>query len=145
MDRLREAFFWLAAEIERAGLWWGLAITVVAAAGSLLAALAIVVSWPVDHFRASGRAGLWEGSHPVVRALGIAAKNLGGLVLVALGLVMALPGIPGQGVLTMIIGVTLVDFPGKRRLERRLIGRPWVLRKLNALRARFHRAPLILD
>ena len=27
---------------------------------------------------------------------------------------MALPGIPGQGFLTMIVGVTMLDFPGKR-------------------------------
>ena len=72
-------------------------------------------------------------------------KNLAGAVLVLLGLVMALPGIPGQGILTMIIGFTLLDFPGKRRLERRLIGRPSMLRRINQLRARFQRAPLEMD
>jgi hypothetical protein len=61
-----------------------------------------------------------------------------------LGFVMALPGIPGQGVLTMIIAVTLIDFPGKRELERRLVSRPWVLKHLNNVRRRFHRAPLDL-
>jgi len=76
--------------------------------------------------------------------LGILAKNVAGLVLVMIGLVMALPGVPGQGVLTMIIGVTLLDFPGKRRLERRLMGRPWVLRNINRLRARFKHPPLEL-
>ena len=35
-------------------------------------------------------------------------------LLVLLGLVMALPGIPGQGLLTMIVGITMIDFPGKR-------------------------------
>ena len=59
-----------------------------------------------------------------------------------LGLVMALPGIPGQGILTMIVGLTMLDFPGKRGLERRLIGRPHILHALNRLRARFGRAPL---
>jgi hypothetical protein len=58
---------------------------------------------------------------------------------------MALPGVPGQGILTMIIGLTLVDFPGKLDLERRLIARPVVLRRLNALRTRFKRAALELD
>ena len=76
--------------------------------------------------------------------LATVAKNVAGVVLVLLGLVMALPGIPGQGILTMIVGITLIDFPGKRGLERRMIGRPRILRSINRLRARFHRAPLDL-
>ena len=129
---------------EGSGLWWGVAISIGLAVGSLALAVLIVTNWSVDHFKETGRAGLWEHRHPVVRVLGIVAKNLAGLVLVMIGLVMALPGVPGQGVLTMIIGVTLLDFPGKRRLERRLMGRPWVLRNINRLRARFNHPPLEL-
>ena len=83
---------------------------------------------------------------PVVpeHPLATVAKNVAGVVLVLLGLLMALPGIPGQGILTMIVGITLIDFPGKRGLERRMIGRPRILRSINRLRARFHRAPLDL-
>jgi hypothetical protein len=103
------------------------------------------VSWAPDHFKDGRRGLLMPDGHPVARSLAIAGKNLAGAVLVLLGLVMALPGIPGQGILTMIIGLTLVDFPGKRGLERRLIGRPSVLRRINGLRARFHRAALELD
>jgi hypothetical protein len=130
---------------EHAGLWWGLAISVGLALASLAVAAAVVVSWPVDHFGPGGRAGLWPQRHPVVRALGLAMKNVAGAVLLVLGAIMALPGIPGQGILTMIIGLTLVDFPGKLVLERRLIGRPWVLKRLNRLRARLHRPALQLD
>ena len=39
----------------------------------------------------------------------------------------------------------MLDFPGKRRLERRLIGRPRILRSINRLRARFNRPPLVMD
>ena len=42
------------------------------------------------------------------------ARTSAGGLLILLGLVMALPGIPGQGVLTMIVGLTMIDFPGKR-------------------------------
>ena len=51
----------------------------------------------------------------MLRVLALVAKNVAGAVLILLGLVMALPGIPGQGLLTMIIGVTLLDFPGQAR------------------------------
>jgi hypothetical protein len=135
----------VAAFLRSAGVWWGLAISVVLAVGSLLGGVAVVVSWHPDHFKDSHLRRLLPGEHPVVRGAAIGAKNVAGVVLLLLGMVMALPGIPGQGILTMIIGLTLIDFPGKRRLERRLIGRPAVLRRLNNLRARFHRARLELD
>ena len=78
----------------------------------------------------------------VLHAIG---RNVGGAILILLGVAMSLPGVPGQGVLTIIIGITLLDIPGKRRIERRLIGRPRILRLLNRMRARFHRPPLELD
>jgi hypothetical protein len=62
-----------------------------------------------------------------------------------MGFVMALPGVPGQGILTMLIGLTLVDFPGKRSLEQRLVRRPSVRRALDKVRARFGHPPLELD
>jgi hypothetical protein len=63
--------------------------------------------------------------------------------LVALGVLMVF--IPGPGILTILLGVTLLDFPGKRRLELKLISRPEVLRGVNAIRARYGRPPLLLD
>ncbi|HVZ73617.1 MAG TPA: hypothetical protein VHJ20_14660 [Polyangia bacterium] len=129
----------------RGGLWWGLGASVVLGVVTLAIAGAVVVSWPPDHFRAEGREPLWADRHPAVRVAGLVFKNLAGVVLLVLGFVMALPGVPGQGVLTMIVGLTLVDVPGKAALERRLIRRPIVLRTLNRLRARFRREPLALD
>jgi len=54
-------------------------------------------------------------------------------VLVVLGIIMALPGVPGPGILTIVLGVMLLNFPGKRRLERWLIRRPMVLSAMNRL------------
>lgn len=135
----------IAAHLKTRGLWWGVGLSVVLAAGSLILAVAIVVGWSSDHFRHGKRPRFWDGRHPAIRAVGLVAKNAAGVVLVVLGLIMAVPGIPGQGILTIVIGTTLLDLPGKRRLERRLISRPWVLRPVNRLRARFHRPALELD
>jgi hypothetical protein len=65
-------------------------------------------------------------------------------MLVTLGVVLSLPGVPGQGLLTILIGVMLVDLPGKRRFERWLLGRPHVLAGVNRLRARFRQPPIVL-
>lgn len=134
----------VAAIVQRAGLWRGLAISLGLAVGSLAVAIVVVIGWSPQHFMVGRNSGFWVQHPPVLRVLGLIGKNLAGVVMFLLGFVMALPGIPGQGVLTMIIAVTLIDFPGKRELERRLVGRPWVLKHLNNVRKRFHREPLDL-
>jgi hypothetical protein len=126
--------------LTKGGLWLGIGISAGLALGSIALVVVVVINWRADHFKhwPPGTAPPAVPEHP----LATAAKNVAGVVLVLLGLVMALPGIPGQGILTMIVGITLIDFPGKRGLERRMIGRPRILRSINKLRARFHREPL---
>ena len=143
-DRLRHLTTRLAALGKSGGLWLGLALSVGLAVVSLAIAAAVVVSWPADRFKPGARTTFLGARPTAVRVLANFGKNLAGVVLVLLGLVMALPGVPGQGILTMIIGFTLIDFPGKVGFERRLVSRPVVLRPLNAMRVRFHRPPLEL-
>ena len=52
--------------------------------------------------------------------------------------------LPGQGVLTILIGLSLLEFPGKRRLEAKIVGQPTVLSTINNMRAKFGKPPLIL-
>jgi hypothetical protein len=144
-DWLRQLPARLAAAGKSGGLWLALALSVGLAVVSLAIAALVVVTWPADRFKAGANAKFLPDHPTPVRVLAHVGKNVLGVVLVLLGLVMALPGVPGQGVLTMIIGLTLVDFPGKVELERRLVRRPFVLRSLNALRRRFHRAPLDVE
>ena len=87
----------------------------------------------------------WQGQPRAVRLVGIVGKNLLGMSLVALGIALSIPGIPGQGLLTILIGLVLVDFPGKRRLVRILARRPWIQRSLNQFRTRLGRTPLEFD
>jgi hypothetical protein len=52
--------------------------------------------------------------------------------------------IPGQGMLTILIGIILIDLPGKYLFERWFIGRPLVLQSVNRLRRHAGRDPLVL-
>ncbi len=106
---------------------------------------AIVVLLPPRYFADGGGGRWWADKPPLVRWLGIIGKNVLGLAVIALGVVLSLPGIPGQGILTIAIGVLLLDIPGKRRLVRWLLRRPRLLRPLNRFRAWFGREPLIVD
>lgn len=110
---------------------------------SLVAVAAVVVRIPADYFCRERASPLTE-RRSVLRWTGLIVKNVAGVLLVLLGLLLSLPGIPGQGLLTVLIGVMLLDFPGKRRLERRLVSLPRVLAAVNALRARFGKPALRL-
>ncbi len=77
-------------------------------------------------------------AHPVMRVL----KNVLGSVLVLAGVAMLV--LPGQGILTILIGLALVDFPGKRRLELGIVRRPIIRRTIDRMRARRGVPPLIV-
>jgi hypothetical protein len=145
METAKRLFGGVVSFLKRGGLWWGVGISVGLAVLSLGLAVAVVVAWPPDRFLGEGPTEVGRDQHPVIRALAFAGRNLAGGVLVLVGLVLALPGVPGQGLLTMLIGLSLLSFPGKRRLERRLVRVPALLRAINRLRARFARQPLELD
>lgn len=130
---------------QRLGWWGAVGLSLALAAASIVLALVIVIGWPVDQFKGETPPPFWERRHPVVRMLGLAFKNVAGVLIVLLGIVMALPGVPGQGLLLILIGLTLVNFPGKRRLERKLIRRPAISRVVNMMRGRFGRPALELD
>src|SRR5215216_7587074 len=69
----------------------------------------ILVKLPADHFSKNRKTKFWSGPRPWLHALKVIGKNIGGLLLVALGVVLSLPGIPGQGLLTILLGVMLLD------------------------------------
>ena len=59
-------------------------------------------------------------------------RNIVGTLLILAGAAMLV--LPGQGILTMLAGLFIMDFPGKFKLERYLIGKPIVLHSVNWIR-----------
>jgi hypothetical protein len=84
----------------------------------------------------------WKRLHPAARTAVVVVKNLLGIVLFLAGIVLSLPLVPGPGIITMLVGLALIDVPGKRALERRIVAQPQVLRALNKLRAKYGKPPL---
>ena len=70
-------------------------------------------------------------------------KNSIGLLLVTGGVLMLF--LPGQGVLTIIAGLIMTDYPGKFELERRIVSNKKILEKLNWLRNKANRPSLKID
>lgn len=120
---------------------WVFAISAVMFVASLVALPWIVIEIPADYLsRREPHPSRFQGQHPAVVVTVHILKNALGMILLIAGLVMLVT--PGQGLLALVVGLSLVDFPGKRRVERRVIGQPKVLRAINALRRKAHRPPL---
>jgi hypothetical protein len=122
----------------------GLAVFVVGSLGGMLVVGTLIVKLPVNHFHPDRPRELWMDRHPVVRWTGLLLKNLLGSTVVGLGLVLSMPGVPGPGLATILLGIMLLDFPGKHRLERWLLTRPAVAEAVNRLRGRYGRPPFDL-
>lgn len=118
-------------------------VSLISLAGSLLV-LPLVVLWmPANYFvRREAPPESWRRRHPVTYAIARVGKNCLGLVLVVAGAIMVFT--PGQGLVTLVLGLSLLDLPGKRPLERRLVSSPPVRRALDALRRRARRPPIEL-
>jgi hypothetical protein len=126
------------------GVLLGALLFVVTFAISLAVVSFILVKIPPDYFQEDRPHEFWSGRHPAIRLLGIIGKNLLGVLLVALGILMSIPGVPGQGILTILLGIMLLDFPGRQNLERRIVSQSRVLKNVNKLRHRFGKPELVL-
>ncbi len=132
------------------GMTWqravfGVVLFLITFIGSLGLVSFILVKLPADYFCSHYDRQIWSGRAPALRIAAAIGKNLLGIILIMAGIVMTLPGVPGQGLLTILLGIMLVDFPGKDRLERKLLYRPAVRNSIDKLRARFGKPPLQLD
>lgn len=117
-------------------------LSVIGFIGSLIAIPWILIRLPSDYFDIRVPRHWMKDHHPILRIIGLVIKNTAGTVFLIAGFVMLF--LPGQGLLTMLIGISLIDFPYKRTLEARIIGQPTLLNTINAIRRKFNRCPLIL-
>jgi len=128
---------WLMFASEHAAALAGLSVATLLMTFVLLPIM--IARLPADYFAAERRPPPLS-RHLVVHLVLMALKNLLGLAFVILGIMLLF--LPGQGLLTLVIGLTVMNYPGKYALERWLVLRPHVFPALNWLRARCGRPPL---
>ena len=110
---------------------------------SLLLIPVIIVKIPENYFNRDKSNARWEAMNPIARLILTILKNVLGVVLLIMGVLMLV--LPGQGLLTILFGIALVDFPGKHRLVKRLVSYPQVLNSINWIRKKANKKPLMLD
>ncbi len=125
--------------------FWRLGIWLTVPSVVLLVAGAILVPWlavrmPADYLVRRAAKSRGPRQHPAIYWTLWILRNLAGGALVFAGIVML--GIPGPGWGAILVGLALMSFPGKRRIEQRLLSSRFVVRPLNAIRARAGKPPL---
>lgn len=107
-------------------------VSIAAFIGSLIAIPVVLIRMPEDYLVHPPD----KSEHPVLKAL----KNVLGVALLAIGIAMLV--LPGQGVLMIIVGLLLVDFPGRQKLLRTLMSKPKVQRAITKIRKLAGKPPL---
>lgn len=103
----------------------------------------IIIKIPKDYFHEQYRVRVTkQSSHPLIAQIFTGLKNLIGFIFIILGILMLV--LPGQGVLTILMGLFLMNFPGKYRLERKIVSAPKVLQTLNWIRTKANEPPLVV-
>jgi hypothetical protein len=129
--------------VHQASLWLIGMLSVIVFTGTLVAIPMLVIHIPADYFTRRKRTS--DGSpkrYSAVRLGTIVLKNILGAIFVLAGI--ALLVLPGQGIITLLIGIMLLNFPGKFALERRIIEQKSVLHAVNWMRLKARKPALKL-
>jgi len=121
----------------------GMMLLILQVVVSYAAIIFVMIKLPADYFSSTYAKNHSNDSRFLVRWGGVILKNLIGFVLVIVGIIMVVT--PGPGGLTILLGLIMMDIPGKRPLEVKLIQKPAVLAAINKLRVRYDKPPLIMD
>ncbi|MFK7816889.1 MAG: hypothetical protein AB8B92_11200 [Gammaproteobacteria bacterium] len=116
--------------------------------GLLIISLAIipfvVIKMPEDYFLERYRVRASKKStYPILAQFLTGLKNLIGFIFILLGILMLI--LPGQGILTVLMGLFLMNFPGKYKFERKLASLPKVLKSLNWIRSKANKPQLMIE
>ena len=122
------------------GLFWvSLVIFLAGLAGLPL----LILRMPADYFTRASVPTDSSSEIPQRRRLLVSLiRNVVALLFFAAGLIMLIT--PGQGLIAILAALWIAEFPGKRKLELKLIGLPGVAATINRLRVKAGREPLEL-
>ena len=130
--------------LPKEAVWWIVIASACMFGLALIAVPPLVIRIPADYFAHPHRSGAeYPRKYWWFRLIWLILKNLLGIGFLFFGALMLV--LPGQGILTILIGIALLDFPGKFRLQRWVVSRRGVLDSINWVRKRRGKDPLVLD
>jgi len=120
--------------------WLGIVSSVIFLV-SLLSIGRLVSLIPSDYF-INRKESKFKLNYPVAWLISAVIKNIFGYILIFGGILMLI--LPGQGLITIFVGLLLSNYPGKYSIEKRIIATPKILKSINWLRKRSNEPPLII-
>ena len=120
--------------------WLGIVSSVIFLV-SLLSIGWLVSLIPSDYF-INKKESKFKLNYPVAWIVSTIIKNIFGYILILGGGLMLI--LPGQGLITIFIGLMLSNYPGKYSIEKRIIATPRILKSINWLRKKSDEPPLIV-
>ena len=119
--------------------WLGV-LSVLTFIGSLLVIPWLIGRLPADYFlQHRHKVEERHKRHPLVARLIFVLRNGLGILFLLAGTAMLV--LPGQGIITLLIGFSFMDFPKKHAMEDALIRRPGVAKALNWVRRKQKKQP----
>lgn len=127
---------------DHEAVMWGLvALTILTVLASMVAVPIMLLWLPPDYFTHAKRPKSFvDHKRGAMRIVLRVAKNVLGAVLILAGAAMLM--LPGQGLLTLLVGFMLIDAPGKYRFEKWLVSRQKIRKSINWLRKKRGREPI---
>lgn len=126
-------------DLSEGKLAWVVGISLFTFFASLIAVPIVVIQMRADYFVRSAAMKRPRTALQLVRRI---LKNVLGCVMLIMGVAMLF--LPGQGLLAILLGLSLVDFPGKRNLQLRLLRLSGVQRSVNWMRKKAKKPPLVV-
>jgi len=120
--------------------WLGIVSSIIFIA-SILSIGRLVSLIPSDYF-INRKDSKFKLNYPAAWIFSIIIKNIFGYILILGGILMLI--LPGQGLITIFIGLMLSNYPGKYSIEKRIIATPKILKSINWLRKKSNEPPLIV-
>lgn len=127
---------------NEAAFWWVSVSSLCSLAAAALIVPIIAIRIPADYFASPRRPDPDWIRSSALRLAFLVVKNVLGYAFITAGVIMLVT--PGQGIITLLIGSSLADYPGKFRFQRWLLRRPGVIGSINWLRKRAGREPLVV-
>jgi hypothetical protein len=123
-------------------VWWLAATSVFTLLAGVVAGPWWIIRIPADYFVDRTRP---KRAQPlrISRLVWSGVRNLVGVAFILMGILMLV--LPGQGLLSLLVGVMLTDLPVKYRIARWIIGRPAIRNSINWLRGKAGKGALVLS
>lgn len=121
---------------------WLVVLSIISLVAILIIVPLILTRLPADYFSTQHQTA-WSGKYTLLRIPLFVAKNCLAVLFIFAGFFMLV--LPGQGILTILVGLILLDFPGKYRVERWVLKQRTVLKTVNWVRKKWGKPVLIVE